>query len=41
MWVVVKTKPNQEMKARHNLDNQGFKTCLPILRQKNFTEVIG
>ena len=36
MWVVVKTKPNQEIKARHNLDNQGFKTCLPILRQKKF-----
>ena len=36
MWVVVKTKPNQEVRAKHNLKNQGFNAYLPILRQKKF-----
>jgi len=36
MWVVVKTKPNQEQRAKINLENQGFDTYLPLLRQKKF-----
>ena len=36
MWVVVKTKPNQEVRAKYNLNNQGFNAYLPILRQKKF-----
>ena len=36
MWVVIKTKPNQEVRAKYNLNNQGFNTYLPILRQKKF-----
>ena len=41
MWVVVKTKPNQKVRAKYNLNNQGFNTYLPILRQKNSIEANG
>ena len=36
MWAVVRTKPNQEIRAKINLENQGFSTYLPILNQKKF-----
>ena len=36
MWAVVRTKPNQEIRAKTNLENQGFSTYLPILNQKKF-----
>lgn len=33
-WVVVKTKPRCERKARDNVENQGLETYLPILRER-------
>jgi len=36
MWVLTKTKPNQENRAKKNLINQGFKCFLPILNTKKF-----
>ena len=36
MWAVVRTKPNQEIRAKINLENQGFSTYLPIINQKKF-----
>ena len=36
MWIIAKTKPNQEKKADINLINQGFTTYLPILKCKKF-----
>ena len=36
MWLIAKTKPNQEKKAEFNLKNQGFNTYLPIIMRKRF-----
>ena len=36
MWIIAKTKSNQEKKANVNLINQGFTTYLPILKRKKF-----
>jgi len=36
MWLVAKTKSNQEKKAEFNLNNQGFTTFLPIHKRKKF-----
>lgn len=33
-WVVVKTKPRQEQRAKENLDRQGYSTYLPRLSVK-------
>ena len=38
MWAVVRTKPNQEIRAKTNLENQGFSTYLPILNQKKILQ---
>tara|TARA_B110000014_G_scaffold254353_1_gene234851 strand:- start:33 stop:518 length:486 start_codon:yes stop_codon:yes gene_type:complete len=38
MWVLTKTKPNQENRAKKNLINQGFKCFLPILNTKKFVK---
>ncbi|RUO78420.1 transcription/translation regulatory transformer protein RfaH [Pseudidiomarina taiwanensis] len=31
IWYVVRSKPRQEQRAKLNLENQGIKTCLPML----------
>ena len=36
MWAVIRTKPSQELRAKANLENQGFDTFLPVLRRKKF-----
>lgn len=36
MWVVAKTKGNQENRAYKNLDNQGFEVFLPYFETKKF-----
>ena len=36
MWVVAKTKPNQEYRAEFNLSNQGFECYLPEINNKKF-----
>ena len=36
MWIIAKTKPNQEKKANINLLNQGLTTFLPIIHRKKF-----
>ena len=36
MWAVIRTKPNQELRAKINLENQGFYTYLPMINQKKF-----
>ena len=36
MWLIAKTKPNQEKKAELNLINQEFITYLPIIKRKQF-----
>ncbi len=38
MWVVAKTKPNQENKAQKNLINQGYETYLPFLKIKKYVK---
>ncbi len=35
IWVLIYTKVNQEIKANKNLQNQGFKTFLPLIAQTN------
>jgi len=32
MWVIAKTKPNQEKRAKINIENQGFVTYMPLYR---------
>ena len=34
MWLIARTKPNQEKKAELNLINQGFRAYLPRLKRK-------
>jgi len=36
MWLIAKTKPNQEKKAKINLENQGFGAYLPTIKRKLF-----
>ncbi len=36
MWILAKTKGNQEARAEKNLINQGFKCLLPYLKTKKF-----
>ena len=36
MWILAKTKGNQEIRADKNLINQGFKCLLPFLYNKKF-----
>ena len=36
MWLIAKTKPNQEKRARFNLENQGFTAYLPMIETKKF-----
>lgn len=36
MWVVAKTKVNQENRACKNLDNQGFEVFMPYFESKKF-----
>ena len=36
MWVVAKTKPNQELRAQENLKNQGFTPYLPKIVVKKY-----
>jgi transcriptional antiterminator RfaH len=36
MWLIAKTKPNQERRAEINLNNQGFIAYLPIIKKKQF-----
>ena len=36
MWLIAKTKPNQEKKAEINLINQEFITYLPVIKRKKF-----
>ena len=36
MWVVAKTKANQENRAHKNLDNQGFEVFMPYFESKKF-----
>ena len=36
MWILAKTKGNQEIRAEKNLINQGFKCLLPFLYNKKF-----
>ena len=36
MWLIAKTKPNQEKKAELNLINQDFSAYLPIIKRKQF-----
>ena len=36
MWLIAKTKPNQEKKAEINLINQEFITYLPMIKRKKF-----
>ena len=31
IWVLIYTKANEEKKANENLQNQGFKTFLPLI----------
>ena len=35
IWVLIYTKAKQEIKANKNLQNQGFKTFLPLIAQTN------
>jgi len=35
IWILVYTKPKQERRATNNLNNQGFKTFLPLIRSSN------
>jgi transcriptional antiterminator RfaH len=35
IWVLIYTKPKQEIKANENLQKQGFKTFLPLIAASN------
>ena len=35
IWVLIYTKAKQEIKAKENLQNQGFKTFLPLINATN------
>jgi len=35
IWILVYTKPKQEQRATDNLNNQGFKTFLPLISSSN------
>jgi transcriptional antiterminator RfaH len=44
-WYAVYTKPRNEHDAQHQLDNQGFETCLPLIclkkrRRSRWQEVV-
>jgi len=34
-WVLIYTKVKQEIRAKENLENQGFKTFLPLISSRN------
>ncbi len=36
MWIVAKTKPNQEFRAKENLKNQGFTSYLPKMNKRKY-----
>ena len=36
MWLIAKTKPNQEKRAQVNLENQNFTVFLPYIERKTF-----
>jgi len=38
IWVLIYTKPKQEIKAKENLERQGFKTFLPLISPSNIDE---
>ena len=37
-WVLVYTRANQEVRAKKNLENQGFETFLPLIAKKQITQ---
>ena len=38
MWLIAKTKPNQEKRAKFNLENQGFTAYLPTIPCKKYKQ---